>query len=207
MKTSRSTPASRQSAHPATTSLPRPASLRWSAFDTPLGQAALVWSDADPQRRIRGALLPGEATPAAVVERFPGATEAPTTPAWVRAVTRRLVAHLRGRYDPLTDVALDLDGASPFDQAVWAAAREVPPGQVLSYGDLASRIGRPGAARAVGGAMGRNRVPFIIPCHRVVAASGLGGFSSALGLTTKVAMLRAEGVAASLKVRKARALT
>lgn len=203
MKTSRSTSAKRQSPH-----LAGSPPLRWSAFDTPLGQAALVWSDADPARRLRGALLPGEATPAALLERFPGATEAPSTPAWVRAVARRLVAHLRGDYDPLTDVALDLDGASAFDQVVWAAAREIPPGQVLSYGDLASRIGRPGAARAVGGAMGRNRVPFIIPCHRVVAASGLGGFSSSLGLTTKVAMLRAEGVAASAKkTRRARALT
>jgi methylated-DNA-[protein]-cysteine S-methyltransferase len=202
MKTSRSTRAARQSALPA-------APLLWSAFETPLGNAALVWSDADAdakaERRIRGALLPGEATPAAVLERFPGATESPTTPAWIRAIAKRLVAHLRGAYDPLTDVALDLDGASPFDQAVWAAAREIPPGEVLSYGDLASRLGRPGAARAVGGAMGRNRVPFIIPCHRVVAASGLGGFSSSLGLTTKIAMLRAEGVDA--KARKVRALT
>jgi methylated-DNA-[protein]-cysteine S-methyltransferase len=104
-----------------------------------------------------------------------------------------MVDHLRGRPDALLDVALDLEGASPFDRAVWAAAREVPPGAVMTYGQLASRIGRPGAARAVGGAMGRNRVPFIVPCHRIVAAGGLGGFSSVKGLKTKRAMLEAEG--------------
>ena len=157
-------------------------------FDTPLGLAGIVWSPAG----VCGALLPGEASPRAATERWPGA--APTSPpAWVRALAKRMVEHLRGRPDPLLDVTLDLAGASAFDQAVWSAAREVPAGTVMTYGQLASRIGRPGAARAVGGAMGRNRVPFIVPCHRIVAASGLGGFSSAKGLKTKRAMLAAEG--------------
>ncbi|MCO5166831.1 MAG: methylated-DNA--[protein]-cysteine S-methyltransferase [Planctomycetes bacterium] len=163
---------------------------RYHLFDTPLGQAALLWSP----RGVCGALLPGEASPAAVAERWPAAAAAAPTPA-VRALARRMVAHLRGRPDALLDVPLDLEGASAFDRAVWAAAREVPPGQVVTYGQLAARVGRPGAARAVGGAMGRNRVPFVVPCHRVVAAGGLGGFSSVRGLTTKRALLAAEGYA------------
>lgn len=166
-----------------------PRTRAYHLFESPLGPAGLVWTPAG----VCGALLPGEATPQAAAERWPDATAA-APPAWVRALARRLVAHLRGRPDPLLDVQLDLEGASPFDLAVWAAAREVPAGSVMTYGHLASRIGRPGAARAVGGAMGRNRVPFIVPCHRIVAASGLGGFSSAKGLTTKRAMLAAEGV-------------
>lgn len=157
-------------------------------FETPLGPAAVVWSTAG----VCGALLPGEASPRAVARRWPGAASA-SPPPWVRRLVRRMVGHLSGRPDPLLDVPLDLEGASPFDRAVWAAAREVPPGSVMTYGQLASRIGKPGAARAVGGAMGRNRVPFVIPCHRIVAASGLGGFSSAKGLKTKRAMLAAEG--------------
>lgn len=164
--------------------------ITYHLFETPLGLAALAWTTT---RAVCGALLPGEASASAAVQRWPGATAA-TPPAWVRAVARRMVDHLRGRPDPLLDVALELDGASPFDRCVWAAAREVPPGTVMTYGQLASRIGRPGAARAVGGAMGRNRIPFIVPCHRIVAASGLGGFSSAKGLKTKRAMLAAEGV-------------
>lgn len=177
------------------------ADRRYHLFDTPLGQAALLWSP----RGLCGAVLPGEASPAAVAERWPDAAPAAPTPA-VRALVRRMVAHLRGRLDPLLDVPLDLDGASAFDRAVWAAAREVAPGQVVTYGQLAARVGRPGAARAVGGAMGRNRVPFVVPCHRVVAASGLGGFSSARGLTTKRALLAAEGLEnlASKKQRRAR---
>ncbi len=159
-------------------------------FETTLGQAGVVWSEAG----VCGALLPGEASARAVAQRHPEARAAAgAPPAWVRALVARMVDHLRGRPDPLLDVALDLEGASPFDRAVWAAAREVPPGAVMTYGQLASRIGRPGAARAVGGAMGRNRVPFIVPCHRIVAASGLGGFSSVKGLKTKRAMLEAEG--------------
>lgn len=159
-------------------------------FETPLGAAALAWSD----RGVCGVILPGEASARAAAERWPGAAPAEPPPP-VRAVARRLLAHLGGRLDPLTDVVLDIDAdASPFDRAVWSAAREVAPGTVATYGDLARRVGRPGAARAVGGAMGRNPVPWVIPCHRIVAASGIGGFSSARGLKTKRAMLRAEGV-------------
>jgi len=78
---------------------------------------------------------------------------------------------------------LDLDGATDFEQAVWNATRSIPYGEVRSYAWVAKRIGRPGACRAVGGALARNRFPIIVPCHRVVASDGsLGGFGGGLGL-------------------------
>jgi len=78
------------------------------------------------------------------------------------------------------DLDLSLEG-TPFQQKVWAALREIPYGETISYGDLAARLGRPGAARAVGNANGRNPVAIIVPCHRVIAAGGgLGGYSAGL---------------------------
>ena len=72
---------------------------------------------------------------------------------------------------------IDFSGATAFQRAVWEAARQIPYGDTRSYGDIAEQIGRHGAARAVGQAMGRNPVAIIIPCHRVVASGGrLGGF-------------------------------
>ena len=71
---------------------------------------------------------------------------------------------------------LDLKG-SDFDLRVWRAMARIGWGETQSYGALASRLGKPGAARAVGGACGRNPIPILVPCHRVVAARGLGGYS------------------------------
>lgn len=78
------------------------------------------------------------------------------------------------------DVPLTLAG-TPFQRTVWAALRKIPYGQTLSYGQLAEQIGRPGAARAVGLANGRNPIGIIVPCHRVVGATGsLTGYGGGL---------------------------
>lgn len=83
---------------------------------------------------------------------------------------------------------------TPFQQSVWAALREIPYGQTVCYGDIAAKIGRPAAARAVGQANGANLLPIFIPCHRVIASGGsLGGYS--LGLDVKCALLRLEDAA------------
>ncbi|MBI2852222.1 MAG: methylated-DNA--[protein]-cysteine S-methyltransferase [Chloroflexi bacterium] len=88
---------------------------------------------------------------------------------------------------------LDLGDATPFQRKVWEAARLIPYGETRSYRWVAERIGRPGAARAVGQALAKNPLPIIIPCHRVVASSGeLGGFSG--GLQMKDRLLRLEGI-------------
>lgn len=88
-------------------------------------------------------------------------------------------------------VPLDLRG-TPFQLAVWKAVFAIPYGEVRSYLDIAREIGKPAASRAVGGANGRNNIPIIIPCHRVIASSGqLGGYTG--GLNYKRALLAVEG--------------
>ena len=89
-------------------------------------------------------------------------------------------------------VPLDLGAGTEFDRAVWNALRRIPAGQVRTYGQIASVLGKPNASRAVGNACGRNPVPIVVPCHRVVARNGPGGFGLGLGLKRK--LLRLEGV-------------
>ena len=87
---------------------------------------------------------------------------------------------------------LDFSRGTAFQRAVWQAMLEIPRGETRSYGWLAERIGRPGAARAVGQAVGANPLPLLVPCHRVIASDGgLGGFGG--GLEMKEALLRHEG--------------
>ena len=89
--------------------------------------------------------------------------------------------------------ALRLVGGTPFQRAVWESIRSIPRGSTISYAELARRVGRPRAARAVGQAVGANPIPLLIPCHRVVGAGGgLGGFGG--GLPLKRALLRQEKV-------------
>src|SRR5439155_15276195 len=91
-------------------------------------------------------------------------------------------------------IPLDQRGIDPFSRLVYEATREIRPGTTATYGQIARAIGRPDAARDVGAALARNHVPVIVPCHRVVAASGaLTGFSAPGGIETKRRMLELEG--------------
>jgi methylated-DNA-[protein]-cysteine S-methyltransferase len=117
-----------------------------------------------------------------------------TLPGRTDDVVRQLRAYFAGRRKRF-DVPVDLRGVTPFQRCVLEATAEVPPGQVVSYGEIARRIGRPRGSRAVGQALGRNPVPIVIPCHRVVAAGGgLGGYTG--GLAIKRKLLRLEGTMA-----------
>lgn len=102
---------------------------------------------------------------------------------------RQLGAYFGGRLDRF-DLPLRPAG-SVFEQRVWAAMRQIPHGQTRRYGELAMEVGS--APRAVGGACGRNPIPIVIPCHRVLARGGLGGYSGGAGLETKRALLALEG--------------
>jgi len=105
-----------------------------------------------------------------------------------------LVRRAAGGEDVDPNGAVRIVGGTPFQRAVWQAMLSIPRGATISYAELARRVGRPGAARAVGQAVGSNPVPLLIPCHRVVASDGgLGGFGG--GLPMKRALLRQEGVA------------
>ena len=86
----------------------------------------------------------------------------------------------------LSDYEIAFDEATPFTHAVWTRMREIPAGETVSYGALAAAMGRPKAARAVGAAVGRNRLLILLPCHRIVGKSGLGGFRGGLAWKRKL---------------------
>ena len=106
------------------------------------------------------------------------------------AAETKLVRCTRGA---IYDVALDLREIPAFHRRVYDIARHIPPGATLSYGEVAQRLGEPGAARAVGQALGRNPFPIVVPCHRVLAAHARsGGFSAPGGVATKLKLLMIE---------------
>ena len=162
-------------------------------FDTALSTCGVVWSRAG----ISGVQLPEAdraATDRRLRRRFPAAlltAELPIDVASAVSAMTRLLA--TGDVD-LGFVTIDVAEASEFHRKVWDVSRGIPPGSTMTYGEVAVAVGEPGAARAVGQAMGFNPCPIIVPCHRVVAADGRpGGFSAGGGAVTKMKMLAIEG--------------
>jgi methylated-DNA-[protein]-cysteine S-methyltransferase len=101
-----------------------------------------------------------------------------------------LSRYFAGERVSFSDIPLALSG-TPFQESVWRALVEIPYGEVRTYKEIAAKLGNERAARAVGGAVGANPVAIIVPCHRVVAVNGLGGFGA--GLAAKEYLLRLEG--------------
>lgn len=161
-------------------------------FDTAIGPCAIVWSG----RGLLGVQIPEAnevATRARILNRFPAARET-APPREIASVMSGIVALLNGERRDLKDVAIDDDGVPEFNRRVYAIVRQVPPGNTITYGEIAERLGDKNLARAVGQAMGENRCPIVMPCHRVLAASGkTGGFSATGGVVTKLKLLTIEG--------------
>ncbi len=114
----------------------------------------------------------------------------------------RLQAFAAGKPEDLIDVKLDVAGMTPFQRRVLSNCRKIPCGATITYAQLAAKSGSTNAARAVGNVMASNRFPLIVPCHRVVAAGSLGGFSSPNGLEMKRRLLAREGSLARLANKK-----
>jgi len=154
-------------------------------FKTAIGTCGVTWSATGltevrlPRRRA----LTGDRR-----------TDASDVPGAVREAIAAIVALLDGERLDLRDVVLDELPLDDFRRRVYAVTREVGPGQTATYGEIARAIGTPGAARAVGAALGQNPYPIVVPCHRVLAADGfLHGFSAPGGITTKRRLLEIEG--------------
>ncbi len=164
-------------------------------FDTALGRCAIAWGP----RGIAAVGLPGtdeRATRRRILRALPGARESSPPPDVQRAIDA-IAGLLEGQTDDLASIALDMDAVPEFHRRVYEAARAIPPGATLTYGEVADRIGERGAAQAVGQALGRNPFPVVVPCHRVLAADGgLRGFSAPGGLDAKRRMLAVEGALA-----------
>ena len=164
---------------------------KFTLFDTAIGRCAIAWN----ARGIVCVQLPeadDAKTRARIRRRFANALEAAPAAEIERAIAA-IVALLEGKRRGLDDIALDMTNVGAFERRVYEIARTIPPGEVLTYGDIAKRLGDPGAAQAVGQALGKNPFAIVVPCHRVVGAGdSLGGFSAGGGTRTKRRMLAIE---------------
>ena len=164
----------------------------FALFPTPIGTCGIAWNE----HALTGVQLPENDEPATrnrMLRRFPNAPEA-APPQAVRHAIESIAALLHGEPRDLAEITLDTDEVPPFERRVYEAAREIPPGTTVTYGELAKRIGEPHAAQAVGQALGRNPFAPVVPCHRIVAADGtMHGFSATGGTATKLRLLTIEG--------------
>ncbi|WBY02006.1 methylated-DNA--[protein]-cysteine S-methyltransferase [Ramlibacter tataouinensis] len=162
-------------------------------FDTAIGRCGIAWR---ADGRIAAVQLPEttDARTLARMHRWCGPAPEAVPPASVAGVIGRVQRQLEGEGDTLQDVPLDYEGVGAFQRRVYELARAIPPGQVRTYGELARELGEPGAARAVGQALGANPFAPLVPCHRILAAhGGSGGFSAEGGTRTKLRLLEIEG--------------
>jgi methylated-DNA-[protein]-cysteine S-methyltransferase len=178
-------------------------------FDADAGAVARVEAQRDLRaapvvaRPPEGAASPPTSTVAAIAMRVGNGSAPKESQPWTPATAEpgRLADELVGRFlaffageDPrLDDVAVDLEWTTPFQHSVATTLRAVPRGEVVSYGELAALAGYPGAARAAGSFCAHNRLMLLVPCHRVVSSTGLGGYGSA-GTGVKKRLLALEGV-------------
>ena len=168
-----------------------PARRSFALFSTALGTCAIAWNEVG----LTGVWLPEASTASLrrrVVRRLGDADESEPSGAIAETVAR-ITRLLAGERVDLADVAVDSTGIADFDRRVYDATRTIAPGCVLTYGEVAARVGADASARAVGQSLGRNAMPIVVPCHRVVASDGgLGGFSAPGGTATKRRMLAIE---------------
>lgn len=161
-------------------------------FETPIGRCGMAWT----MKGIARFCLPesdDERTRSRLMKGVDG-SPSETPPAFVRQAIDRTGRLMAGEPVSFTDIPLDLTGVSDFHCRVYREISLIPPGQTATYGEVAARVGEPKGAQAIGQAMGRNPIPVIIPCHRVLAAGeSLGGFSGAGGVNTKRRLLEIEG--------------
>ena len=165
-------------------------------FDTSIGRCGIAWSE----RGIVAVQLPESReadTRARLLKNHPEAAQSVPPPEIQRALDG-IVSLMAGEESDLSIAVLDMGHVPSFHRKVYEAARAVPPGATLSYGEIAKQIGAAGSARAVGQALGRNPFAIVVPCHRVLAADGrIGGFSANGGVATKLRMLSIEAARAS----------
>lgn len=163
----------------------------FALFDTAIGLCAIAWRDDAIVATALPDPIPGR-TLSRLLVRCPEAAEA-EPPGVARRAIEAIRAILRGERPDCEGIALDLSAASGFERRVYAAARAIPAGRTMTYGELAAEIGDPGAGRAVGAALGANPFPILVPCHRILASGGKsGGFSAPGGTRTKFRLLQIE---------------
>ena len=165
--------------------------ISYTLFETAIGWAGLAWAD----KGLVGVYLPEAGRESArrrFLRRYPDAAEAAPTP-MIEAAVAGIRELLTGEPNALLDVPIDIARVPDFNGRVYEIARAIPPGETLTYGEIAVKLGDKLLAREVGAALGQNPWPIVVPCHRVTAAGGkLGGFSARGGINTKVKLLAIE---------------
>lgn len=185
--------------------LPGASEASYCLFRTAIGTCGVAWGG----RGLLSVQLPeadDEATRAKLLARLPGAREARAAGDAKQAIDA-MRAHLAGDLRALDEVAIDDSACPAFHRRVYTELRRVLPGETIGYGELAARVGSPGAARAVGQAVGKNPFPIVVPCQRVLASGAkAGGFSAHGGVRTKQKMLAIEGVTLGARIDPAAAV-
>lgn len=151
-------------------------------FSTPIGRCAVSWEDAG--------LTQFELPEAAAGDRASS-----KMPAEISSLIQRVRAHLGGELQDFSHERFAFERVPAFAKQIYRAALAIKPGHTATYGELAIAVGQPvGVSRAVGAALGANPWPLLVPCHRIVAATGkMTGFSGPGGVNTKVKLLALEG--------------
>ena len=181
------------------TTVAEPTSI--ASFETDLNWMAIAWQEDTLLGNMFG--YPSRRLAEHALGRVPGMSQSfcrvtaegqvDDVPRWVSNLIAKLKLYAGGEKVEFGDVPLSLDHLTTFGAKVIARCREIPWGQTSSYGELAGAAGSPGAARAVGSVMAKNRYPLIVPCHRVLSAGGaIGGYSARDGVTMKRRLLAME---------------
>jgi methylated-DNA-[protein]-cysteine S-methyltransferase len=167
--------------------------MQYALFETAIGICGIAWSEGGLTR-----LQLPEADRDATEQRLHKTTVGGSPgvpPPQINRTIADIQRYATGRKTDFLSVAIDWTGISSFHRSIYVATRAVSWGQTASYGELAQMIGSPAAARAVGQALGRNPVPIIVPCHRILAKGDrLRGFSAYGGIVTKERLLVLEGL-------------
>jgi len=175
------------------TSTSSTAPLGYTIVDTAIGAIAVAWT-ATGICRVALPQRDREAMERRFAAKLDGAGPA-EPPAAIAAAIALIKRYAEGEEIDFSSVPVDLDGVDQFQHAIYEAARKLDFGETTTYGGLADAAGHPGKARETGEALGRNPVPLIVPCHRILAAGGkIGGFSAPGGSATKEKLLTLEGV-------------
>lgn len=165
--------------------------IRWTEFETPFGSAFLAAS-ARGLLRLDWAVEDAEAAAEELTTDFPlwGVRREPEA---LADATEQILSYFAGERRAF-DVSVDLTGLTSFQRSVLAVTREIPFGETTTYGRVAARLEKPNASRAVGSALGRNPVPLVVPCHRVVRSDGsLGGYTAGRGYKEQLLELESRG--------------
>jgi len=158
-------------------------------FPSSLGWMALIGSG----RTLRWLTFGHRSAEAAVASLPADLVHSSRSDTWNQSLVRRLQAYASGTRDDFLDIEADPGPQTAFQRQVLRCCRQIPYGATLTYGQLAAKAGHPGAARAVGRSMAANRIPLVVPCHRVISSDGgLCGYSAAGGVRMKRRLLELE---------------